>query len=184
LEKQYFDRFANPHLSPQIEYLGEVTHEESVKLLQDARAKLFPIEWDEPLGLVMIELVACGTPSSQRTLGAVPDVIEYAVNGVIVDTWPWTSSRRTKSLLSFGFPSFGWRSRSRRLRTGSRSSCRSPPFVIAAGYLVWKGSSESGDSDERVEAQLDALLKQAGIEPTEVHRKLPAKFQPQVGAKE
>jgi hypothetical protein len=56
-------------------------------------------------------------------------------------------------------------------------------FVIAAGYLVWKGSSESGDSDERVEAKLDALLKQAGIEPSEVHRKLPAKFQPKVGAK-
>jgi hypothetical protein len=56
-------------------------------------------------------------------------------------------------------------------------------FVIAAGYLVWKGSSESGDSDERVEAKLDALLKQAGIEPSDVHRKLPAKFQPKVGAK-
>jgi hypothetical protein len=55
--------------------------------------------------------------------------------------------------------------------------------VIAAGYLVWKGSSESGDSDERVEAKLDALLKQAGIKPSDVHGKLPAKFQPKVGAK-
>jgi hypothetical protein len=55
-------------------------------------------------------------------------------------------------------------------------------FVIAAGYLVWKGSSESGDSDERVEAKLDALLKQAGIEPNELHRNLPAKYQPKVGA--
>jgi hypothetical protein len=56
-------------------------------------------------------------------------------------------------------------------------------FVIAAGFLVWKGSSESPDSDERVEAKLDALLKHAGIEPGDVHAKLPAKYRPKVGAK-
>jgi glycosyltransferase involved in cell wall biosynthesis len=77
----------NPHLSPQIEYLGEVTHEEKVKLLRDARATLFPIEWDEPFGLVMIESMACGTPVIATRFGAVPEVIEDGVNGVIVDTW-------------------------------------------------------------------------------------------------
>ena len=41
LEQQYFDRFVKPHLSSQIEYLGEVTHEEKVKLLQDARQRCF-----------------------------------------------------------------------------------------------------------------------------------------------
>ena len=56
-------------------------------------------------------------------------------------------------------------------------------FVIAAGYLVWKGSSESPDSDERLEAKVDALLKQAGIEPSDIHAKLPAKYRPKVGAK-
>ena len=87
LEQQYFDRFVKPHLSSQIEYLGEVTHEEKVQLLQDARATLFPIEWDEPFGLVMIESMACGTPVIATRFGAVPEVIEDGVSGVIVDTW-------------------------------------------------------------------------------------------------
>ena len=57
-------------------------------------------------------------------------------------------------------------------------------FVIAAGYLVWKGSSESPDGDERIEAKLDALLEQAGISPAEVHAKLPPKHRPEIGARD
>jgi len=53
--------------------------------------------------------------------------------------------------------------------------------VIAASYLVWKGSSESPDGDERLEAKIDALLTEAGIQPSDVHAKLPAKYQPEVG---
>jgi glycosyltransferase involved in cell wall biosynthesis len=87
LEQRYFDRFVKPHLSSQIEYLGEVTHEEKVQLLQDARATLFPIEWDEPFGLVMIESMACGTPVIATRFGAVPEVIEDGVSGVIVEAW-------------------------------------------------------------------------------------------------
>lgn len=48
-------------------------------------------------------------------------------------------------------------------------------FTIAAGYLVWKGSSESPDSDERMEAKLDALLEHAGLDPTGVEAQLPPK---------
>jgi glycosyltransferase involved in cell wall biosynthesis len=86
-ERRYFDHFVKPHLSEQIEYLGEVNHEEKVTLLQDARTTLFPIEWDEPFGLVMIESMACGTPVLATRFGAVPEVIEDGVNGVIVDSW-------------------------------------------------------------------------------------------------
>ena len=60
-----------------IEYLGEVTHGEKVELLQDARATLFPIEWEEPFGLVMIESMACGTPVIATRWGAVPEVIDH-----------------------------------------------------------------------------------------------------------
>ena len=60
-----------------IEYLGEVTHGEKVELLQHARATLFPIEWEEPFGLVMIESMACGTPVIATRWGAVPEVIEH-----------------------------------------------------------------------------------------------------------
>jgi glycosyltransferase involved in cell wall biosynthesis len=87
LEKQYFDDLVRPHLSDKIEYVGEVTHGEKVELLQHARATLFPIEWDEPFGLVMIESMACGTPVIATRFGAVPEVIDDGVTGVIVDDW-------------------------------------------------------------------------------------------------
>ena len=87
LEQRYFDELVRPHLSDRIEYVGEVTHGEKVELLQHARATLFPIEWDEPFGLVMIESMACGTPVIATRFGAVPEVIEDGVSGVIVDRW-------------------------------------------------------------------------------------------------
>jgi hypothetical protein len=52
-------------------------------------------------------------------------------------------------------------------------------FTIAAGYLVWKGSSESPDSSERMEAKIDALLESAGVDPRAVESELPPKFQHQ-----
>ena len=86
-EVEYFDEFVGPHLSDRIEYLGEVTHREKVALLQEARATLFPIEWEEPFGLVMIESMACGTPVVATRRGAVPQVIDHGVSGVIVDDY-------------------------------------------------------------------------------------------------
>jgi glycosyltransferase involved in cell wall biosynthesis len=84
-ERRYFDEFVRPHLSDQIQYLGEVTHGEKVELLQDARATLFPIEWEEPFGLVMIESMACGTPVIATRVGAVPEVVEHGRSGIVVD---------------------------------------------------------------------------------------------------
>jgi glycosyltransferase involved in cell wall biosynthesis len=87
-ERQYFAEFIEPHLGHGgIEYLGEVTHGQKVELLQDARATLFPIEWEEPFGLVMIESMACGTPVIATSHGAVPEVIEHGVSGIIVDNY-------------------------------------------------------------------------------------------------
>ena len=84
-EQEYFDDLVRPHLSDRIEYLGEVNHGQKVELLQDARATLFPIEWEEPFGLVMIESMACGTPVIATRRGAVPEVIEHGRSGIIVD---------------------------------------------------------------------------------------------------
>jgi glycosyltransferase involved in cell wall biosynthesis len=86
-ERQYFHEFVEPHLVNGIEYLGEVTHGEKVELLQNARATLFPIEWEEPFGLVMIESMACGTPVIATRWGAVPEVIEQGRSGIIVDDY-------------------------------------------------------------------------------------------------
>src|SRR5437764_1686313 len=86
-ELEYFAQFVEPHLGNGIEWLGEVTHGEKVELLQHARATLFPIEWEEPFGLVMIESMACGTPVIATRRGAVPEVIEHGRSGIIVDDY-------------------------------------------------------------------------------------------------
>ena len=64
-----------------------MNHGTKVELLQDARATLFPIEWEEPFGLVMIESMACGTPVIATRHGAVPEVIEDGRAGIIVDDY-------------------------------------------------------------------------------------------------
>jgi glycosyltransferase involved in cell wall biosynthesis len=86
-EHRYFHELVEPHLHDEIEYLGEVSHGEKVELLQNARTTLFPIEWEEPFGLVMIESMACGTPVIATRHGAVPEVIEDGVSGIVVDDY-------------------------------------------------------------------------------------------------
>jgi glycosyltransferase involved in cell wall biosynthesis len=87
-EREYFEQYVQPHLGNGIEYLGEVTHGEKVELLQNARVTLFPIEWEEPFGLVMIESMACGTPVIATRWGAVPEVIvEDGRGGLLVDNY-------------------------------------------------------------------------------------------------
>jgi glycosyltransferase involved in cell wall biosynthesis len=86
-ELEYFEQLVEPHLVGGIEYLGEVSHGQKVELLQNARATLFPIEWEEPFGLVMIEAMACGTPVIATRRGAVPEVIEDGRSGIVVDDY-------------------------------------------------------------------------------------------------
>ncbi|MEA2685351.1 MAG: hypothetical protein QOE93_546, partial [Actinomycetota bacterium] len=84
-EKEYFEHEVAPHLSDDIRFVGEVPHEEKLRLLAGARATLFPIRWNEPFGLVMIESLACGTPVLAYPEGAAPEVIVDGVTGFLVD---------------------------------------------------------------------------------------------------
>jgi glycosyltransferase involved in cell wall biosynthesis len=84
-EREHFDAEVRPYLSDHIEYVGEVSHDEKVRLLQRAAATVFPIQWPEPFGLVMVESMACGTPVIATRFGAVAEVIEPGRSGVIVD---------------------------------------------------------------------------------------------------
>ena len=68
-----------------VDYLGEVGGERRADLLRRARALVFPIDWEEPFGMVMIEALACGTPVVAFRRGAVPEVIEDGVDGFVVD---------------------------------------------------------------------------------------------------
>jgi glycosyltransferase involved in cell wall biosynthesis len=67
-----------------VEFLGEIGEHEKADFLGNARALLFPIDWPEPFGLVMIEAMACGTPAIAFCHGSVPEVIEDGVSGFVV----------------------------------------------------------------------------------------------------
>ena len=69
-----------------MEFVGEVDERAKTKFLGEARALLFPIDWPEPFGLVMIEAMACGTPVLAFRHGSVPEVIDEGVTGKIVDS--------------------------------------------------------------------------------------------------
>lgn len=82
---RYFNDQIEPLMvAPHVEFIGEVTNEEKGELLGGAAALLFPIDWPEPFGLVMIEAMACGTPVIAWDCGSVPEVIEDGVTGFIV----------------------------------------------------------------------------------------------------
>ncbi len=71
---------------PLIEYIGEADESQKNELLGGALALLFPIQWPEPFGLVMIEAMACGTPVIAFRNGAVDEVIKHGVSGFIVES--------------------------------------------------------------------------------------------------
>jgi glycosyltransferase involved in cell wall biosynthesis len=82
----YFREVVAPLLDdPLIEYIGEIGETEKPAFLGGARALLFPIDWPEPFGLVMIEAMACGTPVLAFGCGSAPEVVDDGVSGLIVD---------------------------------------------------------------------------------------------------
>jgi glycosyltransferase involved in cell wall biosynthesis len=70
--------------NPNVEYIGEINEQEKAAFLGNARALLFPVDWPEPFGLVMIEAMACGTPVIAFKCGSVPEVIDDGVSGFVV----------------------------------------------------------------------------------------------------
>jgi glycosyltransferase involved in cell wall biosynthesis len=83
----YFKAEIEPLLNhPLIEFLGEINEQEKYQFLGKARAVLFPIDWVEPFGLVMIEAMSAGTPVIAWRNGSVPEVVSDHVSGVIVDS--------------------------------------------------------------------------------------------------
>jgi glycosyltransferase involved in cell wall biosynthesis len=84
-DKAYFEKIRHLMDHPLVEYLDEINEDQKQEFLSNAIALLFPIDWPEPFGLVMIEAMACGTPIVAYRNGSVPEIIEHGVNGFIVD---------------------------------------------------------------------------------------------------
>ena len=87
VDRGYFDEMIKPMLDhPLIEFIGEIDEGQKSAFLRGARALLFPIDWMEPFGLVMIEAMSAGTPVIAWRNGSVPEIIEEGRSGLIVDS--------------------------------------------------------------------------------------------------
>jgi glycosyltransferase involved in cell wall biosynthesis len=88
-DRAYFEETIQPLLDhPLVDFIGEIGDAEKSDFLGQASALLFPIDWPEPFGLVMIEAMACGTPVIAWHCGSVPEVVESGRSGFIVDSLP------------------------------------------------------------------------------------------------
>jgi glycosyltransferase involved in cell wall biosynthesis len=86
-DREYFDRDIRHLLdNPLVEYIGEISEAQKGAFLGGATALLFPIDWPEPFGLVMIEALACGVPVVAFRGGSVAEVIDHGATGFVVDT--------------------------------------------------------------------------------------------------
>jgi glycosyltransferase involved in cell wall biosynthesis len=85
VDLRYFNEVIKPLLDgPLVEFIGEIGEDAKKEFLGNAMALLFPIDWEEPFGLVMIEAMACGTPVIAYARASVPEVIRDGVSGFIV----------------------------------------------------------------------------------------------------
>jgi glycosyltransferase involved in cell wall biosynthesis len=84
-EQAYFEAKIKPRLGPGVEYVGEADAAMKRELFAGARCLVFPIQWEEPFGMVMIEAMACGTPVVATRRGSVPEVVADGMTGHIVD---------------------------------------------------------------------------------------------------
>lgn len=96
--KEYFKEKIKPHLSNQIKYLGELPQEKLADFYGNAKACLYPIEWEEPFGLIMTEAMACGTPIIASNKGSVPEVVKDGKTGFVV---PLLNKRGKKNIAGF-----------------------------------------------------------------------------------
>ena len=85
-DREYFETQIKPMFSlPHVEFIGEIADQDKATFLSGAHALLFPIDWPEPFGLVMIESMACGTPVIAFNRGSVPEVIDEGISGFVVE---------------------------------------------------------------------------------------------------
>lgn len=85
-ERAYFAEAIRPRLGSGVEYVGEADAALKRELYGKAAVLAFPIQWEEPFGMVMVEAMACGTPVAALRRGSVPEVVADGVSGVVVDS--------------------------------------------------------------------------------------------------
>jgi glycosyltransferase involved in cell wall biosynthesis len=87
-DRRYWNEVIEPLVkaNSNVQFIGEINEQQKADFLGNAKALLFPIDWPEPFGLVMIEAMACGTPVIAFRCGSIPEVVDHGRSGFIVDT--------------------------------------------------------------------------------------------------
>jgi glycosyltransferase involved in cell wall biosynthesis len=152
----YWEEIVRPLIeqNPSIEYIGEIAEDQKSEFLGNARALLFPIDWPEPFGLVMIEAMACGTPIIGYPLGSVPEVIEDGRSGRIV------GNREAAIAALTGIDAFD---------RATVRECFDRRFTVdrmAAGYLsIYEKLIEARDNDRHVYGPPLAAKNMSDVQP-------------------
>jgi glycosyltransferase involved in cell wall biosynthesis len=156
VDRAYMDTEIRPLLDhPLVEFVGEIGDKEKADLLGNAYALLFPIDWVEPFGLVMIEAMACGTPVIAFRRGSVSEVIDHNVTGFVVESID-DSLRALDKIEHFD------RSRCRSLFEKRFSAAR-----MAADYVkIYERLIKSPVRDRPKRLAEEAKLRRAGFSPS------------------
>jgi len=85
-QQEYFDKIIKPHLNENIKYMGELQDNALSDFYGNAKALLYPIEWEEPFGLVVAEAMACGTPVIAYRRGSMEELIEDGKSGFVIES--------------------------------------------------------------------------------------------------
>jgi glycosyltransferase involved in cell wall biosynthesis len=157
VDQEYFDAAVKPWLDhPLIEFLGEIDDAQKSELLAGALALLFPIDWPEPFGLVMIEAMSAGTPVIAWHNGSVPEIVDPGVTGFIVQCLDEALEaldqmamldrlnvrKRFKDRFTVGRMAENYLVLYRRLAGDARSSSRSPVFAESRDGDLSRGLSD------------------------------------------
>jgi glycosyltransferase involved in cell wall biosynthesis len=87
VNQEYFETEIKPRIDGKlVEFIGPADHEAKNELLGNSLAMLFPIQWEEPFGLVMVEAMACGTPVLAMPGGSVPEVVRDGISGYVCNS--------------------------------------------------------------------------------------------------
>ena len=150
VDQAYWTKAIAPKIAAHesVEFIGEINERQKAEFLGNARALLFPIDWSEPFGLVMIEAMACGTPVVAFRSGSTPEVIDDGVTGFVVDSIDQALEAvlQAKALDRAGIratsnavsPPSAWRGTTWQFIEGSQAWVRTP-----LGFPAWSPAATS-----------------------------------------